>query len=153
MAYQYIERKTSGTMRFMAPSGPGKYDMRMFDTDNGGMEVTYASFEVKAADPGSDASLELDAEIYEPGVEVVVEFTAPAHFARDAWVGIIPSSVPHGSEAQNDQYDLSYRYLEGRTSGTLIFTAPPTPGEYDMRMHDTDNNGSEVTYESFEVER
>ncbi|MFH1148833.1 MAG: hypothetical protein V1736_14170, partial [Pseudomonadota bacterium] len=80
-------------------------------------------------------------------------FSAPGYFARDAWVGIIPSHIAHGSEAENDKYDVTYQYLEKRTSGVLVFQAPKESGQWDLRMHDTDGNGREVASVSFTVAR
>jgi len=47
--YEYINKKTSGTFEFSAPSEPGKYDIRMHDSDDGskGVEIASVSFEVK----------------------------------------------------------------------------------------------------------
>ncbi len=95
--------------------------------------------------------LRLDKMTFEVGEQIQVHFTAPSSFSEDAWVGIIPSNVPHGSEAENDKYDLAYQYLKGLTSGVLTFAAPDTPGSYDFRMHDTDADGREVASVTFTV--
>jgi hypothetical protein len=86
-----------------------------------------------------------------PGDMVVIDYTTPKGYQNNAWIGIIPSEVPHGNETRNDQHDISYKYLKGSTSGTLRFTVPKKPGKYDFRMHDTDNNGLEVASVTFEV--
>ena len=96
-------------------------------------------------------SLQLDKDWFRPGEEIRIHFTAPRHFSRDAWIGIIPSHIQHGSEAVNDRHDISYEYIEKRTSGVIILQAPREPGSYDVRMHDTDNNGREVYSVSFNV--
>lgn len=59
-----------------------------------------------------DASITLRKGIYAPGEEIYVSFTALPDFAENAWIGIIPSNVPHSKESVNDQYDISYQYLE-----------------------------------------
>lgn len=100
----------------------------------------------------SGASVSLDSLSYKPGARIKVRFTAPPGYKPDAWVGIIPSGVSHGSEAENDRYDISYQYLSGRTSGEMEFDAPSTTGTYDFRMHDTDAGGKEVAYVTFRVE-
>lgn len=107
----------------------------------------------RAADAkaGSEASLSLSRDRYAPGDAIVVNFTASADYADNAWIGIIPSRVPHGSEAENDRHDLSYQYLKKRAAGSMTFIAPKEPGDYDLRMHDTDNNGREVASVSFRV--
>ncbi len=68
-----------------------------------------------------------------------------------ATTGVNPSDVPHGSEDTNDQHDLQYRYLSGKTSGTLSFDAPEQPGSYDIRLHDTDGGGTEIASVTFTV--
>jgi len=98
-------------------------------------------------------SLSVNQAEFQPGESLVAQFTAAPGFPDNAWVGIIPSSVPHGSELTNDAHDIAYRYLNGDTSGTLTFTAPEQPGSYDLRMHDTDSgdDGVEVASVSFTV--
>ncbi len=149
LTYEYIENKVLGTMVFKAPVNQGSYDIRMHDTDNDGKEMMYVSFEVKRVYEG--VTLKLDKTTFSPGEKIKVHFTAPAEFASSAWIGIIPSSIPHGNETKNDEHDIGYRYIEKKTSGTMIFTAPGDPGKYDFRMHDTDANGVEVTSITFEV--
>lgn len=149
LTYQYLKGQTSGTLIFTAPQ-PGAYDLRMHDTDKNGHEVASVSFTVSSGSSGG-VGLTLNSTWFSPGAQIQVMFRADGNWPRDAWVGIIPSNVPHGQESVNDQYDLSYKYLERRTSGTLTFTAPTNPGNYDFRMHDTDNNGREAASISFMV--
>ena len=151
ISYQYLNGMTSGAMMFTAPTTPGTYDFRMHDTDSGGVELTSVTFIVLS---GTElgASLTLPKSVYYPGESMTVSFTAPSGLPTSAWVGIIPSSVSHGDESTNDQHDISYRYLEGMTSGTLTFTAPTTPGTYDFRMNDNDSGGKELTSITFMVQ-
>ncbi|WP_124327317.1 hypothetical protein [Desulfonema ishimotonii] len=151
LTYQYLKKRTSGTLTFTAPSAPGSYDFRMHDTDDSGREISSVSFTVKKAETAATALLQLDRYVFSPGEKINVRFTARSDFAGNAWVGIIPSGVQHGSESVNDQHDLTYQYLKKRTSGTLTFTAPSAPGAYDFRMHDTDDNGREISSVSFNV--
>lgn len=148
LAYQYLEKKTSGTLTFTAPNSPGLYDFRMNDTDSNGKEIASVSFSVGGSSYGS---LRLEKYNFKPNDEIKVHFVAPASFQGNAWVGIIPSDIPHGSESENDKHDLAYQYLNKKTSGTLTFKAPAKPGLYDLRMNDTDSNGKEVTYVTFSV--
>ena len=150
ITYQYIEKRTSGVMVFTAP-GAGQWDLRMHDTDGNGREVAYVSFTVGQATPKiSDANLVLEKTVFSPGESIRVQFSASNNWARDAWIGIIPSNIPHGSEPVNDQHDITYQYIEKRTSGVMVFTAPG-PGHWDFRMNDADSNGREVSYVSFTV--
>ena len=151
ITYQYLKKRTSGTLVFKAPPSPGNYDIRMHDTDSNGKEVASVSFVVSGSATSAGVSMYLETSTYSPGDEIRVHFTALSSFADNAWVGIIPSHVPHGSEAENDRHDITYQYLRKRTSGTLVFKAPPNPGVYDFRMHDTDSNGREVSSVTFTV--
>ncbi len=148
--YKYLKGMTSGTLYFTAPRKAGTYDFRMHDRDDNGSEVGSMPFKV-VSPTGGGVSLSIDKRSYRPGEQIKVTFTAPATYSSNAWIGIIPSNIPHGSEATNDQHDVAYQYLKGMTSGTLYFTAPGNPGSYDMRMHDSDSNGTEVSSVSFNV--
>lgn len=148
LTYQYLKNRTSGYMEFIAPSEPGNYDFRMHDTDNNGKEIASISFTVGISGEGK---LTLERSSFARGETILVHFRASSDFAENAWVGIIPSNVAHGSEAENDRYDIAYQYLKKATSGTLTFTAPNQPGSYDFRMFNTDSNGLEVTSITFYV--
>ena len=89
--------------------------------------------------------------VYAPGEEIVITFTAPGHYPQNAWIGIIPSHINHGKESENDKHDVRYRYLKKKTSGVIKFKAPTKKGKWDVRMNDSDSNGKEVVYVSFEV--
>ncbi len=69
----------------------------------------------------------------------------------DAWIGIVPAEIPHGDEAVNDEHDSSYKFLEGRTRGAFSLPSPG-PGQWTLRLHDTDLNGRELAYAAFTVE-
>lgn len=96
-------------------------------------------------------TLKLSKKIFTPGETILVKFTSVSGLKSNAWIGIIPSNIKHGSEAENDKYDLAYQYLSGKTRGSLTFTAPKAAGKYDFRMHDTDDNGKEINSVSFTV--
>jgi len=99
----------------------------------------------------SKPSIRLSKTSVGPGEMIVVEYTAPKGYQDNAWIGIIPAEIEHGNETRNDQHDITYKYLRGSTNGSFRFSAPTKPGKYDFRMHDTDNNGLEVAYVTFEV--
>ncbi|MBF0457278.1 MAG: hypothetical protein HQK99_05220 [Nitrospirae bacterium] len=93
----------------------------------------------------------LDKTNFGPGENITVHFTASSSYDSDAWIGIIPSEIPHGEEEVNDKYDVAYQYLNKRSSGTLVFAAPVKTGSWDFRMNDTDKNGKEVASVTFTV--
>ncbi len=148
--YRYLDSGSSGSFVFEAPNRPGSYDFRL--NDGSGREIASVGFEVKSPD-FSQVSLRLASAVVAPGGELHAGFTAPATLPDNAWVGIIPSSVEHGDEAVNDQHDLGYEYLSGRTSGAIVLSAPAEPGSYDLRLNDTDDNGREIASVPFEVRR
>jgi hypothetical protein len=98
------------------------------------------------------ATLSLGRDVYAPGDTVNLVYMAPADLPGDAWIGIIPSAVPHGSEEVNDQNDISYQHLNGTTSGIMEFIAPSAPGLYDLRMNESDNGGRELASVTFTVQ-
>jgi hypothetical protein len=106
---------------------------------------------IPAFDVAPRATLDIHATRVSPGGNVVVSVRTSAPLPRDAWVGIIPSHIPHGDEAINDRHDLAYQYMEGRSRVTMIFRAPLEPGRYDLRLHSTDSNGVELASGAFEV--
>ncbi len=158
ISYVYF-KGTSGSSKLKAPDKPGKYDLRMHTSDANGKEVTYVSFTVKEAteEPGTETksegkyTLSSNKTSYKPGEAITVKFTASSDWGNNAWIGIIPSDIKHGDESENDKHDVAYQYLRGKSSGTITLNAPSKPGKYDLRMHDTDSNGKEITYISFTV--
>jgi hypothetical protein len=98
------------------------------------------------------ATLSLSRIVYLPGDTINLVYMAPAGLPSDAWIGIIPSGVPHGSEEVNDQSDVSYQYLKGTTSGIMEFIAPSAPGSYDLRMNESDGGGRELSSVTFTVQ-
>jgi len=73
-------------------------------------------------------SLSLNKQQFAKGEEIIVKFTALSSYATNAWIGILPTEVAHGSEAECDKYELSYQYISGKTSGELKFKAPEKEG-------------------------
>ena len=148
LAYQYF-RASSGTLSFTAPEKGGAYDFRMHSGDPG-EEIASVAFTVKSPDLAG-ARLSVEKETFIPGETIPLTFAAPEGLSPRAWIGIVPAAIPHGSETENDKHDLAYEYLHGRRSGTLHFRAPTDAGEYTFRMHDTDQDGSEIASVAFRV--
>ncbi|MEL6178339.1 MAG: hypothetical protein AAFS10_05270 [Myxococcota bacterium] len=148
VAYQHLDGKTKGTLRFTAPSKSGKYDFRLNEKDSdGGIELASVSFTVK-----NNAELTLKTTSVKAGDTIKVRFKAPKGLPDNAWVGIIPSDIPHGDADKNDDHDVAYKYLKGKTKGTLTFTAPSKAGKYDFRLHNQDaKGGKELASVSFTV--
>jgi hypothetical protein len=147
--YYYLEKRTSGELTFRAPDEPGFYDVRMNDTDKDGYEVASITFEVRY----TEVSLKINKKVFEPREDITVTYTAPSNYPPNAWIGIVPANIAHGSEDENERYNLTYKCYGGSISGQLFFSAPDEPGSYDIRMHDSGDNGNEVAHVSFEVKK
>ncbi len=147
--YEYLHGRTNDTITLATPGQAGSYDVRLNDSDDNGVEIASQSFTVDALN--GKVTLKLSGTRFIPGEAVRVDFTVDGDLPDNAWVGIVPSSVPHGSEATNDQHDVDYEYLHRRASGTLALRAPADGGKYDVRANDSDDNGREVASVSFEV--
>lgn len=147
ISYKHLNGEKKGERKFVAPSKPGNYDIRLHDTDENGTEIDSISFTVSA----STGSLSITKKEFHTTEEIKVHFSTPIKLTDNAWIGIVPSDIPHGSEQRNDRFDLSYHHLQGETSGSRIFNAPSKPGSYDFRLNDSDNNGNEIASVNFIV--
>lgn len=100
--------------------------------------------------------MHLEKQVFDPGDSITVHFVASDKYDNSAWIGVVPSNIPHGSERTNDKHDLDYKAMNGKYCGTLSFQAPDKPGSYDLRMHDNDPIGflgsaAEVASITFQV--
>ena len=104
-----------------------------------------ASLLVLAAPP----SLQVDKQVYKAEEPVQISFSSATALPDRAWVGIVPSEIPHGSESDADRHDVAYRYVSGQSSGTVTLAAPIKPGAWDVRL--LDGQGKELAHAGFEV--
>ena len=98
---------------------------------------------------GGNATITTAKSTYTIDQGIDFSFTAPK-LPNDAWIGIVPVAIPHGDEAVNDSHDISYAHLGGSTKGEITLPNPGL-GTWTLRLHDTDNNGRELTHVVFEV--
>lgn len=145
--YEYLNGRTEGVLEWQAPGSGGQWDVRLHTSDSNGVEIAHVGFTVK----GATGEVKIDKTGYAPGETITVQFSSSIPLASNAWIGIIPSNIPHGKEADGDANDLTYQHLNGKTEGSLTFTAPAAPGSYDIRMYDTDSSGNELDSKTFTV--
>ena len=114
------------------------------DTD--GVEVDGAEIsETAVSDIESlDGLMSLDKENYAINEAIAVTLMINTPLADNAWVGIVPSDTPHGSEAENDEVDVAYAYVSDAQDGVLVLEAPYDAGNYDVRIFSTDSDGVEL---------
>jgi hypothetical protein len=96
-------------------------------------------------------TLTLNQTTFEPGEEIHLNFKANLVEGNNPWVGIIPTTAPHGNADKNDEVDIAYQYLDGKTDGELIFIAPVDTGNFDLRMNSSAEDKKEVTSITFKV--
>ncbi|RCV62732.1 glucanases superfamily protein [Methanophagales archaeon] len=82
----------------------------------------------------NDSSADISAypSIVNPGDEIRVTFSGVPGFELD-WIAMYKVGDPNEGE-----YEGAGFYLEGEKSGTLSFTAPDEPGDYDFRLFEDD---------------
>lgn len=119
--------------------------------------VACASLSILMASCGAKESknvLKVDKATVKAGEEITVTFVAQEGMDKNAWIGLIPSETQHGSEKVNDQFDVAYKYLNGQLTGTMVFTAPLTGGNFDFRLNESDSKAEakELATVSFVVE-
>jgi hypothetical protein len=108
-----------------------------------------AEIEVGMVTGAQQPDVLLEREVYHPGDQINI--TAVGTSLTDtAWIGIVPSAIPHGNEQTNDDNDLGYVFLKDNERVFLV--APKEPGEYDARLNDADEDGKEIASRSFKVE-
>ena len=147
VSYVYLDGATSGKKTLRAPMTGGSFDLRLNESDKGGKELASVTFTVTPPAPvtGSGSTLMLNKTTYTPGEQLDATFAVPAPLSSSAWIGVIPSATPHGSEATNDGADVSYMYLDQKTSGKVTLYAPMQAGTYDLRLNESDAGGKELT--------
>ena len=88
-----------------------------------------------------DVQMLLDKTHYSPKEKILLAFTAPEGIPAGARIALVPSELPHEEDAADSGGNVAAKtiasqFLNGMTSGTLIFTAPEKPGKYDFRMYE-----------------
>ena len=146
ISYKYLKYKKyekGGTMILKAPKKKGSYDIRLNDS-NDGREMAFVPFIVSVR--SDKIALSTDKKTYFPNEEIKITYKVHPAFTSSAWIGVLPTDCPHGSEKVNDENDLSYKYLKYKKylgGGDMILKAPKQSGTYDIRMHNS-NDGYEV---------
>ncbi len=97
-------------------------------------------------------SISLNKTVFDPQEEIMITVDIVVDEMSDAWVGIIPSDVPHGSEAENDDYDLSYFYVINAADNQGTLNAPLEAGMYDVRLFNTDDGQVGIELDSVSIE-
>ena len=121
--WAYTGDSASGSFTVDAPSPAGQYEFRYFT--NNTFQQAAVSNTVNSQIPGGYA-LFPSTSIVAPGSPIQVQWMAPMRDNIADWVGLFEVGDP------NDQY-ISYQFTDGGTGGTMNFTMPAVPGDYEFR--------------------
>jgi len=135
---QSIDNRTTGTMTFEVPAMLGNYRLWMYDGRN---RKVLKQVPVRIEVDTASAALDLPGGTrLEPGQEFDVNFRASPNYRAYVWVKIVGPDTPRDiAEADLAAIEsLSHMRLNGKTNGTLTFSAPQKPGRYLLRMQDPD---------------
>ncbi|NPV92661.1 MAG: copper amine oxidase N-terminal domain-containing protein [Firmicutes bacterium] len=147
--YEWASSHPNGTLQLDAPSNPGSYDVRFFNTDPGGVELASVTFAVGSGPTSGTVSI--NKTVFSPGEKINVTFSPSIGVANSAWIGVIPSSIAHGDGDLADQHDTCYEWVRDHTNGMMQLIAPYTAGSYDVRYFSKDPGGLELASMSFTV--
>ena len=145
--WAYLNGKARGSVDLVAPTSEGKFDVRLHDTNNGGNEIGHVGFEIVKA----SGKVSLEKDQFAAGEKMKIHFEVSEGLHHKAWLGIFPASLPHGSEEANDGHEIGYSYLGGKATGIIELKAPLKAGEYDVRVHDFNEQGNEIGHVKFKV--
>lgn len=150
--YQYI-KQPSGSIAFQCPPDTGTYDVRFFSSDSNGNELASFTFVVatKHSVNKPRASITLNASTYGISSVIEIEYTLPPGTDPSAWIGIVPANIAHNDEKLADRYDICYRHIGKTHSGRIALETPDRPGQYDVRIFDSDQNGKELCSVTFQT--
>jgi uncharacterized protein YegP (UPF0339 family) len=123
--------KTSATLSFAMPSAPGQYNLRFLASN--GYTLLATSNTITVAQAAGATITPSPTSVSPGGTETVAVSNGPGNTTD--WVGL------YAVGAANTAY-LSWQYLsgtqsppaKGKTSATLGFAMPSTPGQYNLRF-------------------
>ena len=98
-----------------------------------------------------DPIIDLEKLSYLPNESLMPGFEIPWCDAKQAWIGIVDSSEPHGPRSVEDQGLKAQLPLRGKWNGLLDLRAPNLEGDYDLRIYSSGINGREIVSKSFKT--
>ena len=128
LASGYTGGTAGGTVNFTAPAAPGQYEFRYLMNDS--LVLAATSNTVTVGTPSTPFTLTATPSNVTPGGTIAVNWTAPSSRTPQDRIALY---------TVGGQTLLNFAYTGGTATGTLTFTAPATPGQYEFRylMNDT----------------
>ena len=118
---------SNGTLHMNAPDVPGDYEVRLFYNDSLLM-AKKASFKIETL----PVTLSTDKAQYNDGDTITVSYTNITG-AQSNWIGLFAKDMP-----SNWDNAIQEAWLENR-NGTVTFTAPDFPQDYEIRLFYNDS--------------
>jgi hypothetical protein len=123
LSWQYTGANLSGSMTFIAPSQAGQYEFRYF-LNNGYTRVATSNQVTVSTSIVYDLSAAPSNTV--TASAITVNWSAAEGHSQQDWVGLYKAGVADASY-------LSWQYTDLALSGSMTFTAPAQPGQYEFR--------------------
>lgn len=133
IAYAYTSGARAGIANLPPLMKAGKYEIRVYFDDLTSDRTVQARIPIEVT-PAPPVNIQLDANTYAPGADIIVSFNSMPGNAKD-WFAL--------ARAGEDGY-LTYIYTGGNTTGTQTFRAPDEPGAYEIRAYFDDATGDKT---------
>lgn len=146
----YLKGK-KGLSILKAPSEEGTYTIRLSEYYSG-KELASKTFTVSNA----VVELKLEKKTFNAGEKIKILFNSSSASQNQAWIGILPSDIPHGNTEENKKHWINSDNVTGKKEAVIYLVAPTKAGNYDIRMNYygsnySYSNGSELASVSIVV--
>ena len=102
--YGYTQGKTKGTVKLSVPGKAGEWTIRMIGVGKVSGELLCLPFTVKELKSDVKPGLTLPKTNFSSHETFKIGFTVSPVSTRP-WIGMVPSSIPHGTGSVNDRHD------------------------------------------------
>lgn len=149
VTWQRANLKTK-SLKFTAPSTPGKYTFRLYDRD--GKLYILDSLDFETIVPPTPGVMKLPRETFTVGeqISLAVALKTGRHYGN-AWIGLYRSEIKAAGGAMRDRHRLTWQRANLKTKA-LKFTAPAWPGDYEFMLFDRDGGLYQLDRIPFKVE-
>lgn len=149
LTWQRANLKTK-TLKFKAPSTPGKYAFRLYDRD--AKYFILDSLEFDTVVPPTPGVMKLSKQTFTVGepISLAVALETGRHYGN-SWIGLYRSEIKTEGGATRDRRRLTWQRANLKTK-SLTFTAPGWPGDYEFMLFDRDGGLYQLDRLPFKVE-
>lgn len=149
LTWQRANLKTK-SLKFTAPSTPGKYVFRLYDRD--ARRYILDSLDFETIVPPTPGVMKLSKETFTVGEQISLAVAMePGRYYGNSWIGLYRSEFTAAGGATRDRHRLTWQRANLRTK-TLKFRAPGWPGKYEFMLFDRDGGNYQLDRIPFKVE-